>query len=333
MGRWFLVPLTFSALAWPAAALAVDCSPPSGYSPCIDSDSLWLPAGAGRFTALESSDVPGAYQVGLSVTLEQTGPSLVLQVPSPDLGGRQTPLVQRGLEHAMALRLGLGAQWEVGATFATIVWQRGAGPSAITTQSGPALERSAPRDPRLSLARRAAVSRKLVLKPRLELTLPLGDSAAHASQGSAVVAPTLGAEWRHARLSLALELGLRFRPAVEFGTTRLGSQLTAGTGILVELFPERLWLTTELFALPSLVGTTSRRGRELGAQVRVLPAEGLFSVHTRPGANQPWTLLLAGGAGLRLSRESGELSSSWFVAPATPGWRALLAVRYAPNGA
>jgi hypothetical protein len=257
---------------------------------------------------------------------------LVLRVPGPDLGGREAPLVQRALEQAMAVRMGLGGQWEVGATLATVLWQRGAGPSAITTQSGPALERSAVRDPRVSLARHIAVGSEVVLKPRLELTLPLGDSAAYASHGSSVVAPAVSAEWHRGRLGVALELGLRLRPAVEFGTTRSGSQLTSGAGVLVGIVVQRLWLTTELFALPSLIDTTSRRGRQVGSRVRLLPAEWLFSVHARPAANQPWTLLLAGGAGVSLSRDSGELASSRFVAPSTPAWRALFAVRYAPGG-
>src|SRR5690606_5175891 len=112
-----------------------DCQP-SAASPCIDANALWLRPGAHDFVAVPAGEpIPaGAVALGMGAMLLLR--PLVLTAPSPDPRGREVPLVQHAVDQHLRVAAGLGHGFELGAALATVLWQRGAGPSAITTQRG-----------------------------------------------------------------------------------------------------------------------------------------------------------------------------------------------------
>jgi hypothetical protein len=253
-------------------------------------------------------------------------------VPSPDPNGREVKLVERVLEEDLLLAFGLGRALELGLTLPVILHQTGAGAAGLTSQSGGPLDASAERDPHASLAYAHQFVTGLGVKPRLELTLPLGNRSAYASSGNVVVAPALPLEWQRGAFALGFELGLRLRPSVELGTLRWGSAGSIVLGLSVELLPsELLALSAESFLLPMLGEASSERARAQAIETLLLPAEWLCALHSRPIRDQPWTVALAAGAGLALSRSSSPAGEDRFLAPGSPGLRLLAAVRYAPD--
>src|SRR5262249_54181703 len=146
------------------------------------------------------------------------------------------------------------------------------------------------RDPRIALAiALPPPTPGLALAPRLELALPLGADDAFTSAGAFTFAPGIGAELRLGRLALGADAGARLRRAVDFGAGRFGSERSAALGVAFDLVArERLTLAAEIFALPSLVGSTSARGERADARLTSLPAEWLASVQLIPIPSLPF---------------------------------------------
>lgn len=300
-------------------------------TPCIDSNSLWLATGAARFLALPEPVALPRGKVGLAVAAQFMHRVLTVDVPSPDPRGREVRLVDDVFEQELLLAAGLGRHFELGLALSLMLRQSGTGSGGLTSQRSDPLEPTATRDPRVSLGYAAALSESLAFKPRIELALPLGSREGYASAGSVTFAPALPAEWRAGRFRTGAELALRLRRSVELGSVRWGSQGLAVLGLSLEVLPhELLLLGAELMALPSLVNANSARSHAFGVETRLLPAEWLVSLRSRPRADEPWTVALAAGAGLALSSASSSAGDERFVAPTSPGVRVLTEVRYAP---
>lgn len=271
-------------------------------------------------------------RVGLTLAVQALFSPLRASVQSPDPNGREVKLVERVLEEDLLLAFGLGRAFELGLSLPVILHQTGAGSAGLTSQNAGPLDASAERDPHASLAYAHQLAPGLGLKPRLELTLPFGNRAAYASAGNVVVAPAVPLEWQRGAFALALELGLRLRPSVALGTLRWGSAGSVVLGVSVELLSnELLALGGELFLLPMLGEASSERARAQAIETHLLPAEWLCSLRSRPVRDEPWTVALAAGAGLALSRSSSPAGEDRFLAPGSPGLRLLAAVRYTPE--
>lgn len=314
------------AIARPA--LAADCAPASGASSCIDANGLWLRPGADEFLSIGISAPLERTKVSLAVATEFLLHPLSLGVPSPSPEGREVFLVNQRLEWTTLIGFGLGDELEAAVALPLVLRQTGAGSEGITSQRAPPIDSSAARDPRLTLLRHYSFS-PLELVPRLDLTVPLGDESAYAGDSSFVVAPGAGLAWAIASVTLGLDLGARLRRSVELGTLRYGSSLSVALGARVELFaPDRLWLTAEAWAMPSLIDERSQRARALGTELRALPAEWLASVGYRPVADDPLFLSVAGGSGIPLSEESWNTKSDSFAGAPSPRLRLLALIGY-----
>lgn len=324
--------LLLSSLSTAHAARAAECRPDTGVTPCIDSNSLWLPAGAARFLTLPEPVALAPGKVGLAVAAQLMARVLTVDVPSPAANGREVRFVDRVVEQELLLAAGLGRHLELGLAISVILRQSGTGNGGLTSQRGEPLEPTATRDPRVSLGYAAALTDSLALKPRLELALPVGSRAAYASAGSVTFAPAIPVEWGFGPVITGAELGLRLRRSVELGSVRWGSQAVGTFGLSLELLPRDLVrLGAELTFLPSLVNGSSARAESFALETRLLPAEWLLSLRSRPKADEPWTLAVAAGAGLALSSQSSPSGSERFVAPTSPGLRLLAELRYAPE--
>lgn len=326
------VPLIFALALASSGASAADCRGNGGYSRCIDANALWLRPGPEGFVSVPSARALPARRVAFGVAAVVLVAPLVLDVPSPDPEGREVRLVDHAVDEHVLLAAGLGAGFELGLSLTSVLRQRGSGSAGITDQDGPELPRATERDPRLSAAYGVSLTPTFRLKPRLELALPLGDEAAYASEGAVLVAPGVSAEAELGRFAAGGLVAVRARRAVELGSLRWGSQAELALGAAVELLKApRLTARLEAFALPSLVEATSRRARTLGISVTSIPAEWLASLGLQPDPEAPWFVSAGAGSGLALSAEEREGARFTSFGATTPAFRALLAVRYAPE--
>lgn len=315
-----------------SAVARADCQPENGLSPCLDANSLWLATGKTRWFGLnaEPALAPGRVAVGVAVQLLES--PLRFVVPSPDVGGREVLALDEVVEQDTLLAVGLGKQLELGVALAVILYQRGAGSAGLDTQRGAPVPSAAVRDPRLSLAFFQELTSSLALKPRIELSVPLGDGNAYASSGALSVAPALPFTWSAGRVALAAELGLRLRPAVELGSLRWGSQGGFGLGAAVDVLPRRwLALAAEGFWLGSLIDDDTARAKSLGVSSNVAVAEWLVSARSYPEQGAPWSIALGAGGGLPVSSQTNAGDSEHFTAPTSPRLRLLAEIRYAPE--
>ncbi|MGC4092081.1 MAG: hypothetical protein QM756_30210 [Polyangiaceae bacterium] len=312
-----------------APARASECAPPSGISPCLDANALWIGSGDARLFSLSSGTALGAGEVGLSVTLQALWRPLRLNVPSSNAAGREVEFVAGALEQDTTIAIGLGHHLELGLGLPLVLRQSGAGSEGLSSQDGASIDRSGERDPRVSLAWALEVG-SFKLKPRLGLSLPFGNREGYLSAGSVVAAPAIPVALKYWRFESVVELGLRLRSGVDLGGVRMGSQASLGLGVSFEVLQrELLLLGAEAFLQPSLVDNRSARAPS-SVDVSLLAAEYVVSVRSRP-TNGDWSVALGAGSALALARESSSAGETRFVAPPGPSLRVLSELRYAPR--
>jgi hypothetical protein len=288
-----------------ARARADTCDPPSGVSPCIDANSLWLAPGPAHFLAIAPAQPleRGAFAFGFGVSYLDR--PLRLRAPSPDPDGRYINVVRYALDATVLLAYGVSSRFELTASRTSVLHQSGAGAEGYTSQNGPPIASTALRDQRLGAGYALIDDRALgfAAKARFELSLPVGDEQEFAGEASWVGAPSVALALTRGPLRLGSELGLRLRETTGFAGAPLGSQATIAFGAGVDVLDrELLSVLAEGFILPSLVG----EDRDLpdGTQVRDAlhaPAEWQLSVRSVPAPCL--ALQLGAGTALPLSSE------------------------------
>jgi hypothetical protein len=330
--RRFAGLVAFTAALWSSArAQAADCQPANGVSPCFDANEFWLTTGDARFFSLPTGRVLAPGRVAIAFAASATWRSLHLNVPSSNADGRDVDLVKRAMGEETLLAIGLGNQLELGLALPVVLHQVGSGSQGITSQNGVPLDPSAERDPRVSVSM-GLLFGALRLKPHLTLGLPLGNRDGYASSGAFTFAPALPLALRHGRFEHAVEFGFRFRPSVEIGSVRLGSEASIAAGSSLALLADDfLVLAAEAFILPSLVDNRTARAKSFDAKSTLLAAEYVVSLRCRPSARERVTLAIGAGSALALSRQSSPVGDERFVAPGGPALRVLAEVRYTPE--
>jgi hypothetical protein len=320
------------------AAQAAECASAAGFSPCFDANTLWLPAGRASFLSMPDTRLTGAGQVGFGVASELLHQPLLLRVASPDRDGRDVHVLDYALDVSYFLSFGLARNLEASLLTSLRAYQYGAGIGGIASQSAPPLTHNAVRDPRIGISYSLDEALALPgfgLRLGVDLTLPLGDRSAFATERSFVVMPNATFGFRRGALSLSAELGARLRQAVDFAGVRLNDQGFVALGVAVEVLkPGWLSVSAEAFGLPPFGDSRGSAASPLVSEVRLFPAEWLVGVHSCFGQRGPWTLTLAGGGGIPLSSETRDSSNgprtSHFVGMTTPDFRSLLLLRFAP---
>lgn len=325
-------------------ALADECAPESGVSPCIDADSLWMAPDASRFFAIPSAraGVPGTFTSGVAMTF--LSHPVVLHAVSPDPAGRDIVVVDKRLDATILERYTATPRLDLHVALPLALYQSGSGVEGVTSQSAPPIARTAVRDPRVGagyvLHQRAwdGGRRRVAIKARFELALPLGDRRALAGEPSIVGAPSLAFEARLGRLHGGALIGARLRETVAIAGSRVGDQAVAAVGANVDLLPHGLLsLGVEAWVLPMLVSQdhTLPDGTRVDNGV-LAPSEWLASVSSSP--TDDLVLELGGGTALPLSSEhrvapDGSESTAGFAGLGSPAYRFAVAVRYQPRDA
>jgi hypothetical protein len=330
-----------AALSAPAIA-ATECHPPTGISPCLDAQGLWLPPGRARFVSIASARTlpSGVFSAGFGIGY--TARPVVLHAPSPDPEGRELNVVDDMLDASLLYAHGIAERIEATVALPFVAYQTGAGAEGATTQSARPITAAALRDPRLGAAAalfwHGSTSHGYGAKMRLEIVVPLGDEAAYAGNPSFGTAPSAVLELRHGRFWAGSELGLRLRRAVALGDARWGSQgvISLGAGVDLLLY-DRLSVLAETWMLPVLISQERalRRGGQID-EALLVPAEWLASVRSQPLSDLPLSFQLGAGTGIPLSSArrttaAGAQATETFGGITTPTWRTVFVARYTSN--
>jgi len=291
------------------------CDSNAALHACVNADSLWLPARRGSFLTLTNAETlaPGDVAFGSSASLSSK--PIVLRVPSPG-SHLEVPAVDKALHVSLSASVGVATDWELAVIVPLTLYQSGAGVAPYLSSEADALPRTALRDPRLG-ATYALLARDLedqgdgfALAAHLDLSLPLGNADAFASEPGPVLSPTVTADFRSGPLLVGAEAGARLRTPTRFANTRLGPQAVLALGAGVDVLRETLSLAVEAFALPVLASQPS--GGTL------VPAEWMVTARTVPFADGAWAASLGGGTAIPLTE--GAITAS--------AWRAVLSIQY-----
>lgn len=313
-----LSPLAVAAAlaGWSGAAFAVDCASPSGVSPCVDANALWLTADRSRFVVVPSADPLGRESVVVGVASTFLWQPIVFEVrDAPAPGGREVRAVDWTLDLTLLAGFGVTDRVSLFVEAPVAIEQQGAGPDALTAQDPPTLAETAARDPRLGASFALVRGSAFALASSLTLALPLGDPNGFATSDGFALAPAFVAGGALSRFHYGIFAGARLSEAVSFGTERVGSALDLRLGLGVDVLADGLLsVTGEGFALPSLLEQAQPLpfGGEVTRGLSV-PAEWLASLRSEPTEG----LLLQLGAGAALPLSSVTFSPSAGAAPTT----------------
>lgn len=298
-----------------ARGALADCRPAA---PCVDAEPMWQSPSAVRFSTISDTRGLPAYKLGVGLTFTLRFRPAVLNVPSPNQGGRDVNLVSHAEATALTARWGIGNGMELTALAAGLS-QQGAGIKGITSQSAPPIDSPVLQDPRIGFGYALNTgSRRWGAKLRFEAKLPLGNAVALAGETSFVASPSLAFSFKQGGLFAGLELGARLRNPTDFFGLRVGSQASLSAGVGYELSALPLAFVLELYALPSLIDSGVNAS---------LPAEWLYTTRFAPKLFGDFSLGAGAGAGLPLSAGVGGANLGFGL----PSFRALAYVRYTPG--
>jgi OmpA-OmpF porin, OOP family len=317
-------------------ARADGCDPPSGVSPCIDANSLWLPAGDASFFSVAPALPTPEASLSLGLALGFLDRPVRLRAPSPDPEGREINVVKDSLDAALLASYGLTERLELTLALPMALYQRGAGVQGFTSQSAPPLSTTVFRDPRLGAGLSVIEHRPLGFsgKARVELSFPIGGEQNLAGGRTFAFAPSFTLELVRGRFRLASEVGFRLRGVSEIAGTRVGSEATLALGVGFDVLRDSLLsVALESWILPSLL--SQERDLPDGTRVRnvvLAPSEWLLSVRSMPVPGLAFQL--GGGTALPLSSErrifaDGTSDVDSFAGVTSARWRIVLVARYA----
>ncbi|HVY49541.1 MAG TPA: hypothetical protein VHB21_26795, partial [Minicystis sp.] len=150
-----------------------------------------------------------------------------------------------------------------------------------------------------------------------------GTPDAWAGSRTMTLAPTLAATWRRGPLLADVEIGARVRGEEPLANAVTGSQLVAALGAAYDVLSrDRLTLSAEAFALPTLASQGPTVVAASTGTPALVPAEWIASVSTAPWLGGDVSFALGGGGPIPFTK--GALGE--------PRFRLDLAVRYAPTG-
>jgi OOP family OmpA-OmpF porin len=327
-----------------SARAANDCGAPLA-STCINDDNLWPHAGPSHFLTVGGTETTSRDDIGFGLYTSYLSRPLTLSTngagqPATDYA------VDNQINATFLFSYGVADRLELGAILPVTLSQSGSGGSAITG-AGTGLQTTGIRDFRFGFTY-ALVPRRRVdpeahlhgdlpkpsvwsLAARMEVSAPTGDTSGFGSDGYAVWAPSLAADYRRGPWFAGAELGLRLRPTQELDGARIGSQAFVGLGLGRDLLPhEWLSVTAEAYALPTFAeqhalsapeGTFGLVSSPDGQYI--VPAEWMVGVRSAPLFGGDLEIAAGGGGSLPFSDN----------APITnPRFRFSLSLRYAPKG-
>lgn len=328
-----------------ARAWAGGCDAPE-LSGCVDSDTLWAHAGPQRFVGVAGTETLASGRVGFGLLASYQSRPIMLEHATGASTSERFAAIDNQINASFLFAYGLTNRLQADVVLPFTLWQDGTGVQPLT--GGRPLSTSSARDMRFGLAfalvPRARVTegvapaaggleagRAWSLTARFEVSAPTGDRGQLAGDRTAVLAPSLAADFRPqhpfwGRFSIALDVGARLRGTTSLLGSRVGSQLALGLGVGFDILGrDRLVVGAEARTLPTFATqadaqqtngliTTTPNGRVAA------PTEWLVSLRTAPLAGGDLSVQLAAGGPIPISDAIG-----------TPRLRVTLGVVFAPG--
>jgi OmpA-OmpF porin, OOP family len=310
-------------------------------SACINSDTLWPHFGPTRFIGVGGTETLAPGKVGFGLLTSYQSRPVRLHIPSPGPSGTNLNAVNDQVTSTFVFGYGVTKQLELGVAMPLTLGQGGSGVSGIT--AGNDLRDTAVRDFRFGAAYAilprdrvepslmksgAAPPSAFALTARFEMSAPTGDRGQFAGERSAVVIPTIAADYRSGRWFAGLEIGARIRKTSEFVGARIGTQASIGLGIGADILSrERFSAMLEARALPTFAeqhGVDPSTGSLVSTPngKHITPAEWMLGARSAPFAGSDLALQIGGGAVIPFGGEA---------AITAPRFRFVLGVAYAPR--
>ena len=284
---------------------------------CVNADSLWLSPKWGRFLMLGSTESlnPGSFALATSTTVISR--PVVLRVPSPS-SPLEVAAVDKAVHLGISASVGLAKNWELGGVIPLTLYQSGAGVRPYLSSNAEMLPSAALRDPRLGsgftlVTRDSGSDEGFAMAARIDVSLPIGDEEAFASEPGPAFAPALTAEYRSGALPFGAEAGARLRTATDFATARFGSQAVFAFDMAADVMDDALSFGIEAMALPVLLSQPTGEA--------LVPAEWMATARSVPFSNGNWAAMLGAGTALPLPE----------AAMTAPAWRAVFSIQYNTN--
>lgn len=334
-----LIPLALVTVGYEGDAHARECTNPL-VNTCINSDTFWPNPGPTRFATVGGTETVGQGQVSFGLVATYLSRPVVLRVASPGPGGSDQYVVDDQVTGNFLFAYGVTDRLQLDFALPVTFIQTGAGTSPLT--GGRDLSDTAVRDLRFgfayALVPRARISpdasaaktgagHAWSLATRFTVAAPTGDSSDFAGERSAVLAPAITADYRHGILFTGLDVGARLRPITEFAGARVGSQITTGAGVGIDIFDrERLSLMGEARAYVNLAEQhdTAQSAFGISSQPNgrsITPAEWMVAARTAPLLAGDISFLVGGGGPIPI----GD------AAITVPRFRFVLGAVYAPT--
>lgn len=329
---WMAAAIGATALS-PSPSRADECQPASELSTCLAADTAWPVPGDGRWFRIGPTGTVPPGSVAFGLVASYVSRPIGLEVASPDPEGTTIWAVDNALTATYLMAVGLGSRAQIGVAAPVVLVQDGAGVADLEG-SAELLPRSAVGDPRLGVTA-TVLSRERgadgpALAGRFEMSVPVGDETAFVSSGRPVYLPGLVYDHRIGRVHVGVDLRARLRNTRKLAGARIGSQLGATAGVMVDVLADD-WLA--LGGEASLLGTVVEQQELTWDESRLervakpsehlhLPAEWLVSVRSAGLLDGRLVTSLGGGSFIPTGSES---------AVTVPRFRFMLGIRYVPH--
>lgn len=333
--------LGLTALALPSTASAESKCGAPGAGTCLNSDTFWPSSGPSKFVGISGTQTVNESELAIGVVTSFQSRPVVLTTASPGPSGAGTD------SYAVDNQFTANFLWQYGITkrlafdlaLPITLGQTGDGLSALT--GGKDIKFTAMRDLRYGLAF-AIVPRERVdsetsrankgpghnyaVTARFGMTAPIGDKTELAGERTAVFMPQIAADYRRGPVFLGAELGARIRPTTEVLGARIGTQLSGGLGVGIDLLPREL-LSAQLEAralynVPEQADVVLSGGNVVSTPngKYLFPAEWMLSARTAPLPSGDLAITFGGGGGLTADTVT------------VPRFRFVLGLVYSPEG-
>ncbi len=319
-----------AALLPASQASASECVNVKGLNGCVDSDNLWMNAGATPFFSLGPSLTTPAGKYSFGVGLSYLSHPIGLRVGSASPEGTSVFLVDNLVNATFLWSLGVTDRLDLTASAPLTLFQDGAGLYSVFggTEEIP---RAGVRDVRFGFDYallphpRTGSEDGFALLGRFQFALPTGVKDGFAGSRTVTWAPSILGDLRLGRVTVAAEVGARIRGATSFAETKVGTQIQASVGASVIIVPKYLTATAEAFALVGVDDqpAPSRLRDEASSGPLLAPAEWIVSAQTAPLLGGDLVAVVGGGGPIPLADEPALTS---------PRFRFDLALKYAPKG-
>ncbi len=319
-----------AALLPAPSASAAECIPVKGLNGCVDSDNLWMNAGATPFFSLGPSLTTPAGRYSFGLGLSYLSQPIGLRVGSADPAGTTVFLVDNVVNATFLWSLGVTDRLDLTASAPITLFQDGAGLTSVFGGTAE-LPRAGVRDIRFGFDyaflphSRTGSGDGFALLGRFQFALPTGTKDAFAGSRTVTWVPSVLGDLHLGRLTVGAEIGARIRGAAELAETKVGTQIQASVGVSVEIVPKYLSASAEAFALVGLDDQPppARLRDDFTTGPTLAPAEWIVSASSAPLLGGDLVAVVGGGGPLPLADES---------ALTNPRFRFDLALKYAPKG-